>query len=79
MTPEQIETLNKFQSCGRYHPLTCGNNRGDESHRKYADEHGGDWGQLVATVDGWACPVCDYRQKFGNGIERLALQLAGTL
>lgn len=64
-TSEHIAQLNAGQQDRRFHPLTCGGNRGDDAHRAYALEHGDrDWGLLVATADGWACPVCDYRQPF---------------
>lgn len=65
-TAEQVEALNRFQQSGRFHPFTCGN-RLSESHRQYARDHGGDVGQLVATTDGWICPVCDYTQDWAHG------------
>jgi hypothetical protein len=33
-TPEQVETLNKYQNEGRFHPFTCKND-GDEKHILY--------------------------------------------
>jgi len=67
-TQEQIDALNAWQNSGRVHPFTCGNNRGDAAHKAYAEEHGGDWGQLVATPEGWICPVpgCGYTQKWAH-------------
>lgn len=63
-TQEQCDALNRYQHEGRFHPYTCGNDRADTAHREYADKHGDpDWGLLVATPDGWRCPVCDYRQS----------------
>lgn len=61
-TPEQVAALNAHQHAGEFHPYTCGN-RNDEAHHLYAAEQGhGDHGILLATTDGWMCPVCDYRQ-----------------
>lgn len=65
-TPEQVAKLNEWQACPWVHPFTCGGDRGDAAHRAYAAEHGGDFGQLFATVDGWICPVCDYRQTWAH-------------
>ena len=66
---ETIEKLNDYQRNGHFHPYTCGSgNRGDEAHRKYADEYKDpDWGLLVATENGWKCPVCDYTQDWYHG------------
>ncbi len=51
--------------CYEYHPYTCGGNRCDAAHVKYAKENGDrDEGLLVATVGGWICPVCDYKQDW---------------
>jgi len=47
-TPAQVEHLNNWQIDGRVVPLTCGKCRTD----------------LVATVDGWICPTCGYRQDW---------------
>lgn len=66
-TDEQVKNLNDFQAFGRFHPFTCGGNRSSEAHRAYAEVHGGDLGQLVATNEGWRCPVCDYRQDWAHG------------
>jgi len=66
-TEEQVNKLNEFQSSRRMHPFTCGSgNRTDEAHKTYQAQHGGDFGQLVATTDGWRCPVCDYRQDWAH-------------
>ena len=65
-TPEQVSYLNAFQNSGRFHPFTCGGDRGDEAHTAYRAEHGGDFGQLVATAEGWICPVCGYRQTWAH-------------
>lgn len=61
---EIIDKLNRQQRSGQFHPLTCGNNRTDEAHTKYQAEHGGDFGELVATPHGWICPVCGYFQEY---------------
>lgn len=64
-TEEEVAALNRWQRCNWVHPFTCGNDRGDDTHRDYADQHPGeDLGQLIADEDGWRCPVCDYRQDW---------------
>jgi hypothetical protein len=44
------------------HPLTCGNDRGDQAHREYQAIHGGDLGELVKNDNGMECPVCGWKQ-----------------
>jgi rubrerythrin len=66
-TDEQVSALNRFQTERQFHPFTCGGDRTDAAHRAYQAEHGGDFGQLVATKDGWVCPVCGYRQQWAHG------------
>ncbi|UZF95790.1 hypothetical protein [Bosea sp. NBC_00550] len=66
-TDEQVSALNLFQVETRFHPFTCGGDRTDDAHRAYQAEQGGDLGQLVATNDGWVCPVCGYRQQWAHG------------
>lgn len=63
MRDQSIEARNKRQNCGFLHPYTCGNNRTDTVHKAYAEQHGGDFGQLVAVEGGWLCPVCGYTQS----------------
>lgn len=71
---DQVEAINRYQNAGMFHPLTCGNNRGDLSHRAYAAEHKQfDWGILVATPEGMVCPVCGYKQE---GIPAVVLDMA---
>ena len=65
-TDAQVAALNRFQTSGRFHPFTCGGKRTDEAHRAYRREHGGDLGQLVATTNGWVCPVCGYTQDWAH-------------
>lgn len=60
-----VDERNAFQNRPDIHPMTCSNNRCDDAHTKYQKEHGGDFGQLVAIVGGWKCPVCGYFQEFG--------------
>ena len=64
-SPEQIAALDLYQH-SFWHPFTCGNNRGDKKHKDYAAKHGGDWGALVPTEDGWVCPVCGYKQDWAH-------------
>lgn len=65
-TPEQVKQLNEYQKDDRFHPYTCGGNRGDQAHKVYAEKRGEDLGQLVATEEGWICPVCDYKQDWAH-------------
>lgn len=71
-TEEQCRHLNERQKAHWLHPYTCGGNRHDEAHRKYAEEHGdGENGLLVATPEGWVCPVpgCGYTQQWAHGVD----------
>lgn len=67
-TPEQVRHLNAWQH-GPYHPFTCGSgDRMDARHVAYQAEHPDeDFGQLIATAEGWICPVCSYRQQWAHG------------
>lgn len=58
-TPEEVESLNAYQRAGVFHPFTCGGNRTDEAHLDGE-------GILLATVDGWVCPYCDYTQDWAH-------------
>lgn len=61
-----VLALNRWQACDWTHPFTCGN-RNTPEHHAYAKAHGqGDHGILVATRDGWVCPVCGYRQAWAH-------------
>jgi hypothetical protein len=53
-TPEQVAKLNEWQGCGWVHEFTCPN--------AHPDAHQ----ELVATVDGWICPSCDYTQDWAH-------------
>ncbi len=55
-TPEQVEQLNKWQEAGYVHPFTCGNDDCTRSNGK----------ELVATIDGWTCPSCSYKQDWAH-------------
>lgn len=65
-TDQSVAGRNARQNSRWLHPLTCGNNRMDDAHRAYQAKHGGDFGQLVATPDGWMCPACDYTQPLNR-------------
>ena len=54
-TPDIVDMLNTQQTISSFHGYTCPN-RGDEDHRGH--------GMLVATIQGWICPYCDYTQTF---------------
>lgn len=51
---ETIANLNAYQTNGRFHPYTCGN---DSDHI------------LEATEAGWVCPRCDYTQNWAHAGE----------
>jgi hypothetical protein len=65
-TEEQCARLNEWQNCGWVHPFTCKGQRSDRPHADYARAHNQDLGQLVATPQGWVCPVCGYRQSWAH-------------
>jgi hypothetical protein len=65
-TVDQVVALNSWQRRGDVHPFTCGGDRTDADHRAYATEHNQDMGELVATLNGWFCPVCSYRQTWAH-------------
>lgn len=50
-TPTQVDSMNKYQQSGVFHSFTCIN----DSH---AD--------LIATEEGWICPLCDYKQGWAH-------------
>jgi hypothetical protein len=56
-TPEQVESLNGYQSALLFHPFTC-RHRDDGKHTDEA--------VLIASTDGWQCPCCDYRQDWAH-------------
>lgn len=65
-TQEQVDGLNAYQAAPWVHPFTCGN-RDAEGHREHAAAVGAhDHGILVATKDGWVCPVCSYTQDWAH-------------
>lgn len=61
-TDQQVDALNAYQRLGRFHPYTCGN------------DHLGSNRNLVATVGGWICPHCDYRQNWAHPFMLLPTQ-----
>lgn len=67
-TVEQVAALNRWQQRGDVHPFTCASgNRMDAAHEIYQAGHPDqDYGQLVASVNGWFCPVCSYRQDWAH-------------
>lgn len=66
-TPEQVAALNRWQDSGRVHPFTCGSgNRMDAEHQIQQANRGGDFGQLIASTNGWFCPACSYRQTWAH-------------
>jgi len=53
---EQVDALNRFQRRGDVHPFTCPNH----SEMRDIDR------ALFATVNGWICAHCDYRQDWAH-------------
>ena len=51
---QQIDALNKTQRAGFIHEFTC------------PESHEGSDRTLVATVNGWICPHCDYTQNWAH-------------
>lgn len=62
-TQEQVDALNASQKDPTRHPYTCGNRK--DIQKTHADGEG----VLVATLNGWMCPYCDYRQDWSHPIE----------
>ncbi len=52
-TSEQVDALNRWQRLGYVHEFTCNN------------DHPGDR-TLFATLNGWVCAHCDYRQDWAH-------------
>ncbi len=66
-TPAQVDALNAYQREGRFHPFTCGGDRGDAAHAAEAEASGsGEPGLLVATPEGFRCPACSYTQPWAH-------------
>jgi hypothetical protein len=69
-TDEQVANLNRWQNHGFMHGFTCGSGkRGDQDHVAYAALHDlNDNGLLLATPQGWVCPVpsCPYTQDWAH-------------
>jgi hypothetical protein len=64
-TQDQVDGLTRWQTSGVVHEYTCGT---DSSHRP-----------LVATVDGWTCPDCPYRQDWAIASTVLTEEQAARL
>lgn len=66
-----IESANQQQWNVMNHPYTCRTgNRMDEDHRVYQRKFGGDYGQLIATKEGFKCPACSYVQSWKYGTSK---------
>ncbi len=63
-TAEQVEALNAYQVDGWMHPFTCGPCR--DTLGTITPDGALDDRLLVATVDGWVCPTCDYTQNWAH-------------
>lgn len=62
-TQAEVDALNARQDDFRFHPYTCGS--GHRTDEKHLDGEG----RLVATVNGWMCPYCDYRQDWAHVVD----------
>ena len=62
-THEQVVALNEYQRAGWMHPFTCGICRDRLGTCNEKDEWVDDR-KLVATINGWICPTCDYTQNW---------------
>ena len=62
-TPDQVESLNGFQKSGFMHPFTCPRDE-DEKHLETSDDFHDTI--LIATIDAWRCPTCDYTQDWAH-------------
>jgi len=62
-TAEQVQHLNAFQADGLMHPFTC-----PKAARPDEDPYHSVESVLVATTDGWVCPVdgCTYTQDWAH-------------
>lgn len=56
-TLAQVNALNAYQQTGTFHPYTCINRHDGEAERV-----------LVAYVDGFRCPTCNYRQTWAHPV-----------
>lgn len=59
-TEDQVYRLNQYQDDEWFHPFTC---CGPDGCRDRLGTEGNDR-KLIATVDGWICPTCDYTQDW---------------
>jgi hypothetical protein len=55
-TLNQVDALNRFQQRSDIHPFTCPHDHGSNSRI------------LIATINGWICPNCDYTQVWTHGM-----------
>lgn len=62
-TEAEVAALNASQRDNRRHPYTCGSGRRTDANHLDGE------GVLVATVNGWMCPWCDYRQDWVHSPE----------
>ena len=66
-TEEQAAKLNEWQACDWVHPFTCINDpETNAAHRDFVKAVGRDGPILVATEEGWFCPICGYRQGWAH-------------
>ncbi len=60
---EQVNKLNEFQKCGRFHPLTC-DRKAKECEVNCNPRDFSKDGVLIATEEGWVCPCGKYKQNW---------------
>ena len=62
MDNEKLEILKKYQTEGKFHPLTCC------SFEDCVRSEENDWGVLIPMKDKWVCKCGKYTQEY-NGSE----------
>jgi len=69
-TKDQVTALNSYQVSDQMPPFTCGGDkdgdRHNEAHKEYAERLSVKSGTLIATEEGWRCPVCTYTQDWAH-------------
>lgn len=63
---EFVDELNKHQDNLYVHPYTCGNRNTHDHQEYFVSNNKRDVGVLIATVNGWVCPVCGYTQDWAH-------------
>ena len=68
-TRSLVVRLNEWQGNPRVDPFTCGGDRSTERHLMFQRLlRQADAGVLFATVEGWVCRACDYKQAWAYAV-----------